>query len=154
MLKSRTKKYNDESDENTFRFVFYCDQCGSEYHPPPIAFTGDGTGSERDLKWKAEHVRAFARADCEAATRFYRCPLCGEYVCGECVESVWENDEIVRDVCRVCYGKERGNRIKRAINATMKPEPPPAKTREPTTEPKPVTRQERGCSLWKKVFRA
>jgi hypothetical protein len=141
MLKSRTKKYSDESDENNFCFVFYCDQCGSEHRPAPIAFTGDGQGSEHDLKWKAEHDRAFARADREAAKWFYRCPSCGEHVCDACTRSLWENDEIVRDVCRICYDRGKKERYRHAVNGAMTMERAAAMPREPTTEPKPTKRR-------------
>jgi hypothetical protein len=141
MLKSRTKKYNDGSDENNFRFVFYCDQCGSEYRPASIAFTGGGEGSEHDLKWKAEHDRAFARADRESAKWFYRCPSCGEYVCNACTRSLWENGEIVRDVCRVCYDRGKKERYRHTVNGAMTMEPPPPRSRAPTAEPKPLKRR-------------
>ncbi|MDR3345245.1 MAG: hypothetical protein LBT21_06650 [Oscillospiraceae bacterium] len=106
-FKSCTKRYADESDEAAFRFVFYCDQCASEFRPPPIPF--GGAGKEQ---WTAEHGSAFARADYEAGYYFYSCPACGEHVCADCIENIRRDGEAVRSVCRKCYRANDGNRVR------------------------------------------
>ena len=108
MFKSHTKKYTDEYDAETFRFTFYCDQCGAAYKSEPIAFTGgEQSQIERDRKvwgliWQKEHDMAFERANYAARFHFTRCPGCGEYVCEECTTNREMSSGELRPICRDC----------------------------------------------------
>lgn len=112
MLQSCTKRYADKSDEQVFRFVFFCDDCGRAFHSAPIPFTGGGVPPgppvETELwklRWQEEHTKAFARANREAMLRYFCCPGCGKYICPGCVVSQKTASGDIRDLCRECSAR-------------------------------------------------
>lgn len=135
MLTSCTKKYNDESNEQTFRFTFYCDRCGKPYQSAALKFTGaDTTDTECEkelweLRWQKEHSQSFDRANHEAAYHFFRCPGCGEYVCDDCTVTEKLPTGEVRDLCCRCNGRE-GSRRKSVPMKMVHPEVPPGKSKK------------------------
>ena len=128
MLQSCTKKYTDNSDETMFRFIFYCDCCGAPYECPPIPFSeGRPEGPPTDtaielwkLRWKKEHDQAFARANAEAARKFFGCPGCGKYICQNCVVSTPLPTGEILDRCLDCTVKSEGFRPFRMVNLPTK----------------------------------
>ena len=117
MLKSCTRNYSDESDENTFRFTFYCDVCGKPFRAAPVSLAGcepPPVGAYDKcwrLLWMDEHGKAFERADFEASHHFFSCPGCGLYVCEVCTAATTEDDGTVR-LLRCVKCEQRVNRAK------------------------------------------
>ncbi len=91
MLPPITKRYDDCSTDQWFRFIFYCDKCGAKWASEQYPFSMRGapydneeTERARALLWRVEHDAAYERANTEALFRFNRCPACGERVCDGC----------------------------------------------------------------------
>lgn len=143
MLKSCTRKYTDESDEDAFRFTFYCDRCGSPHSIASVKFSGNGPPDTLQGKklwkmtWQKEHAQAFERANFEAKYHFFCCPGCGEYVCQNCIVSEALPSGELRDLCLNC-----NRRIAQKKNAPMR--------MVPGTGP-PAQNEPKGNSLWKRI---
>jgi len=85
MLKPITQKMTDESEDDVFRFTFYCDICGSAKQSHPFISETEGYGilvdpAQRDR----EHGDAYERANREMIRSFNRCPVCMRFVCDDC----------------------------------------------------------------------
>ena len=108
LLRSVTKRADDNSTAKEFRFTFYCDHCGEAYLSDPIPFSvPDAPGRLEDftdiqlLIWNAEHEDAYERANRHAQLTFLPCEICGKRVCDEC------NGELMDDtLCPDCRQKQ------------------------------------------------
>lgn len=114
MLPSITKKIHDRSTYEYFKFIFYCDKCGSawesENYPFSLASDEPITQAEKQARvimWKAEHDAAYERANTEAIFHFNKCSECNARVCDECYA---ENN----DMCNEC------NEIKKIKDLELK----------------------------------
>lgn len=102
MLPPVTKRYDDCSTDQWFRFSFYCDECGAKWESEQYPFSmqdanpkSDGDKNALALLWKTEHDAAYERANTEALFQFNRCPACGKRVCDKCFL-------VTEDVCSSC----------------------------------------------------
>ncbi len=93
MLEPVTKKFQDDSNLELFRFTFFCDSCGKavkavtyRYKPPfkPKLFLSASERRAREILWLGDHSNAYERANKEALIFFNRCPVCGRRVCDDC----------------------------------------------------------------------
>lgn len=112
MLQSCTKRYADHSDEQVFRFIFFCDGCGEPFASTPIPFAGkEGpVGSPLEIElwklcWRQEHTKAFARANQEAMLHYFCCPGCGDYICQSCVVTKRLPSGELQDRCEPCSAR-------------------------------------------------
>ena len=96
MLEPITKKYEDGSTLEKFKFTFFCDSCGCAveeisytYHPPfkPKFFISKSEQRARELLWLSDHASAYDRANKEALLSFNRCPVCKRRVCDDCFDT-------------------------------------------------------------------
>lgn len=108
MLKSITKKMQDRSTDQFFKFSFYCDRCGKEWTSEPYSFEHSFSDnltqaerSARDIMWRTDHDLAFQRANLEARLRFNQCGSCHNIVCDECF--AMEEDD---DLCVDCASRK------------------------------------------------
>jgi hypothetical protein len=87
MNKPLTKKTTDYSGTETFSFGFFCDSCGKEWKSPvtPFETSGSECKETHQMLWEQEHRSAFDQANLEAHLRFNNCPLCGRWVCDDCI---------------------------------------------------------------------
>ncbi len=104
MLEPVTKKFEDSSTLENFKFTFFCDSCGSvvkeityPYKPPFKLkfFLSKSERRARELIWQSDHASAYDRANKEVLLSFNRCPVCKRRVCDDCF-----NDE--EGLCRRC----------------------------------------------------
>lgn len=109
MLEPVTKKFEDGSTLETFRFTFFCDICGKAvkeitypYKPPFKAkfFISKSERKARELLWLHDHDSAYERANKEVLLQFNRCPVCGKRVCDDCYHEL-------EGLCRECARKKR-----------------------------------------------
>jgi hypothetical protein len=103
MNKPITKRTTDYSGTESFSFGFSCDCCGKEWRSPAVSFeTGGFTAVEyegtRQMIWEQEHKTAFDQANLEAHLHFNRCPICGKWVCDDCISM----KDPGREICREC----------------------------------------------------
>ncbi len=93
MLEPVTKKFEDSSTLENFKFTFFCDECGSAvrvvsypYRPPfrPKLFITKSERLARELIWQSDHASAYDRANKEVLLSFNRCPACHKRVCDDC----------------------------------------------------------------------
>ena len=85
MLKPITQKMTDESEDDVFRFTFYCDICGSAKQSHPFISETEGYGIPVDPAQRdREHDDAYERANREMIRSFNRCPVCMRFVCDDC----------------------------------------------------------------------
>ncbi len=107
MLEPITKKFEDGSTLEEFKFTFFCDNCQKAvgeisypYTPPfrPKFFLSRSERRARELIWQSDHASAYDRANKEVMLSFNRCPVCGKRVCDDCFE-----DE--EGLCHECAGK-------------------------------------------------
>jgi len=93
MLEPVTKKYEDGSTLEVFRFTFFCDLCGREvsritypYKPPFKAkiFISRSEQKARELIWQSDHASAYDRANKEVLLHVNRCSVCQRRVCDDC----------------------------------------------------------------------
>ena len=112
MLEPVTKKFEDGSTLETFRFTFFCDICGKAvkeitypYKPPFKAkfFISKSERRARELLWLHDHDSAYERANKEVLLQFNRCPACGKRVCEDCYNEL-------EGLCRECARKIRGEK--------------------------------------------
>ena len=112
MLEPVTKKYEDGSTLEVFRFIFFCDLCGREvseitypYTPPFKAklFISRSERKARELIWQSDHASAYDRANREILLHLDRCPVCGRRVCDSCFVDV-------AGICQACADKEKSQR--------------------------------------------
>ena len=108
MLDPVTKKFEDGSTLEEFKFTFFCDSCQKEvseitypYTPPfrPKFFQSKSERKARELIWQSDHASAYDRANREVLLSFNRCPACGKRVCDEC----FREEE---GICRECAEKK------------------------------------------------
>lgn len=93
MLESITKIMTDESDGNTYRFIFHCDACGhpwhsDTYHSIPDPANADAVAGQRE----SDHKAAYERSNLLARLHFNRCPVCKKIVCNECFRIMPKSD--------------------------------------------------------------
>ena len=112
MLEPITKKYEDGSTLEKFKFTFFCDLCGCAveeisytYNPPfkPKFFISKSEQRARELLWLHDHDSAYERANKEVLLQFNRCPACGKRVCEDCYHEL-------EGLCRECARKIRGEK--------------------------------------------
>jgi len=110
MLEAVTRKYEDGSTLEYFRFTFFCDSCGKAvkvvtypYKPPfkPKIFLTKSERRARELIWQCDHAVAYERANKEVLISFNQCPACYQRICDDC----FDEDEGVCIMCR----KEKRN---------------------------------------------
>ena len=108
MLDPVTKKFENGSTLEEFKFIFFCDVCGRAvkeiaypYKPPFKAkiFISKSERKARELIWQSDHASAYDRANKEVLFYFNHCPACGRRVCDDCY-----NDE--EGICRECSKKK------------------------------------------------
>ncbi len=104
MLEPVTKKFEDGSTLEHFKFIFFCDRCGKPvkvvtypYNPPfkPKFFLSKSEQRARELIWQSDHASAYDRANKEVLLSFNRCPVCKERVCDDCFDAE-------EGMCRSC----------------------------------------------------
>ena len=109
MLEPVTKKFEDGSTLEDFKFTFFCDSCGTAvktvtypYKPPFKAkfFISKSERRARELIWQSDHASAYDRANKEVLLSFNRCSVCGKRVCDDCF---CEEEGI----CRECASKRK-----------------------------------------------
>ena len=90
-----TKKFEDGSTPEDFRFTFFCDLCGKAvktitypYTPPFKAklFISASERRARELIWQSDHASAYDRANQEALLSLNHCSVCGKRVCDDCFD--------------------------------------------------------------------
>ncbi|MFW6438142.1 MAG: hypothetical protein ACOCZ7_03925 [Armatimonadota bacterium] len=108
-----TDNYEDLSDENGFRFRFYCGRCDADYtsilEPCPqqeetefLKVVGkifaeasksddDPTSDEESI----QHSVALKNAVIDVREHFHQCPVCGEWVCDHC----WNKAMLLCEKC-------------------------------------------------------
>ncbi len=106
MLDPATKRWEDQSTTEVFRFLFYCDCCERAMVSPDYAFhSGFGSGRlisgsrrrARDLIWQRDHEAAYERANVYMlSNRVHTCEVCREHICGNCAVYC---DELRGGVC-------------------------------------------------------
>lgn len=93
MLDPVTKKFENGSTLEYFKFTFFCDVCGKAvkeitypYKPPFKAkfFISKSERKARELIWQSDHASAYDRANKEVLLYFNHCPVCGRRVCDDC----------------------------------------------------------------------
>ena len=93
MLEPVTKKFEDGSTLEDFKFTFFCDSCGTAvktvtypYNPPFKAkfFISKSERRARELIWQSDHASAYDRANKEVLLHVNRCPVCQRRVCDDC----------------------------------------------------------------------
>ena len=109
MLEPVTKKFEDGSTLEIFKFTFFCDSCGKAvkeitypYKPPFKAkfFISKSERKARELIWQSDHASAYDRANKEVLLHFNRCPVCGRRVCDDCFNEV-------EGICHLCESKRK-----------------------------------------------
>lgn len=91
MLKSCTRKYSDESDEQGFQFTFYCDSCGKARRTPKYPFSAASLHPESEPSAKAleltyheERELVYEQVNKEADGYYQTCVKCGARICEDC----------------------------------------------------------------------
>ena len=97
-----TENYEDLSDENGFRFRFYCERCDADFvsdmQPCPhqhesgllkvvgkiFAEAADSGGELTSDEEQLQHDVALRSAVTQVSEHFHECPQCGEWVCDTC----------------------------------------------------------------------
>jgi hypothetical protein len=116
-----TDNYEDLSDEDGFRFRFYCERCDNDYtsdlQPCPRAedagllkvvgkifaeAADNGTELTSDEE-QVQHDVALRSATTQVRERFHECPGCGEWVCDVC----WNRAMLLCEKCAPS-GEEQG----------------------------------------------
>lgn len=114
MLESVTKKWEDDSNLERFKFSFYCDCCGKrivtlEYKFnsgfKPKLFMSEAERKARELIWQKDHDSAYERANNDALLQFNRCPKCGGRVCDDCYSI---SDDLCFDCTNENMNTEKG----------------------------------------------
>ncbi len=108
-----TESYEDLSDEQAFRFRFYCERCDSDYASDPQPCPRDQSNAL--LGTVGQILREATDSDCEPATdavlveresalraaatqvgeHFHQCPQCGEWICDRC----WNRSLLLCEKC-------------------------------------------------------
>ncbi len=106
VLHAATKKWEDLSTTQTFKFIFYCDCCGKQLPSPDYAWESGfkpkillsrAERKARELVWQQDHEAAYERANLYMlANRIHVCEICGANVCGDCAVYC---DELKGGVC-------------------------------------------------------
>ncbi len=108
MLEPVTKKFEDGSTLEVFKFTFFCDLCGEAvkdisypYKPPfkPKLFLSGSERRARELIWQSDHASAYDRANQEVLLFFNRCPVCDRRVCDDCFDDA-------EGLCHECRSKK------------------------------------------------
>jgi len=102
-----TRKSIDHSSADHFGFSFFCDRCGKEWKSQTLPFNyGNFSIIEneeaRQLIWAQEHKAAFEHANLEAHMRFSLCPICGKWVCDDCIILEDRHKETCKECSLVC----------------------------------------------------
>ena len=101
MNKLLTKQITDHSDTGSFSFSFFCDCCGKEWKSPSVPFETGGMTIEHEearlLLWTKEHNTAYEQANLEALLHFNNCPICGKWVCDDCISLEDQRGEMCKD---------------------------------------------------------
>ncbi len=115
MLSPATKKWEDTSTTEQFKFVFFCDHCGKPIPSPeykfhsgfkPKVFMSESERRAREILWKNDHDAALERANLDMfQNHLHRCEICGDHVCGDCI---YECNELGGGVCCEKCLKEKG----------------------------------------------
>ncbi|MGI5817999.1 MAG: hypothetical protein ACOX9R_07865 [Armatimonadota bacterium] len=108
-----TDNYEDLSDEDGFRFRFYCQRCDTDYasemHPCPrqeetglLRIVGkiftDAADNGCDLtadEEEMQHDAALRSAVTEVSEHFHECPGCGDWICDVC----WNRAMLLCEKC-------------------------------------------------------
>jgi len=117
-----TDNYEDLSDENGFRFRFFCERCDGDYvsdmQPCPRSeksgllanvghifaeATANGTDMSSDEE-QMHHDCALRTAVTQVQERFHQCPQCGEWVCDTC----WNRALLMCEKCAPSGDEEHG----------------------------------------------
>lgn len=113
MLGSVTKKYQDESTLEVFRFTFFCDCCGKALHAsewkfgeefPPKLILSTSEQKARQIIWAKDHEAAFERANREILGKLNRCESCGARICDDCARVCEAMGGSV--VCKTCAAEK------------------------------------------------
>ena len=117
-----TDNYEDLSDENGFRFRFYCERCDTDYssdlQPYPqqeesdllkvvgkiFAETADNGGELTSDEEEMQHDVALRSAVTEVREHFHHCPGCGEWVCDVC----WNHRMMMCEKCAPSGEEQHG----------------------------------------------
>jgi len=117
-----TDNYEDLSDENGFRFRFYCERCDADYvsdlEPCPrreesefLKVVGkifaDVAENKGDLTCDEEGIQrevALKNAVTEVREHFHECPGCGEWVCDRC----WNRAMLLCEKCAPSGEEQHG----------------------------------------------
>ena len=108
-----TDSYEDLSDDQAFRFRFYCERCDSDYASDPqprrrdegnlfldgVAkilreATDNGCEPETDAVL-VERESALRAAATQVQEHFHQCPQCGEWICDRC----WNRSLLLCEKC-------------------------------------------------------
>ena len=107
MLEPVTKKFQDSSTLEFFRFTFFCDSCGKAvkeitypYKPTFKAklFISESERRARELIRQSAHARAYDQANNEVLLQFNHCPACEKRVCDDCYNEL-------EGLCHECASK-------------------------------------------------
>ncbi len=115
MLDPATKKWEDKSTTEKFKFVFYCDCCGKPISSPeykfhsgfkPKLFMSESERLARQFLWSNDHNAAMERANLDMfQNHLHRCEICNDHICGDCA---YVCDELKGGVCCERCLKEKG----------------------------------------------
>ncbi len=115
MLDPATKKWEDQSTIQKFKFLFFCDCCQKsipssdyEFHSgfKPKLIMSRAERRARDLIWQRDHDAAYERANLHMFQNYiHRCEICGAGICGDCACVC---DELKGGVCCEKCRKEKG----------------------------------------------
>lgn len=118
-----TDNFEDLSDENGFRFRFYCERCDSDYTSDLQPFQRDEEDNGLlkivgrifaepaengcDLTTDEEEIQresALRTAVTQVRERFHECPVCGEWVCDVC----WNRAMLLCEKCAPSGEEQHG----------------------------------------------
>lgn len=122
MLEAVTKKWEDCSTTESFRFVFFCDCCGRAISSPEYQFESgfkpkllmrESERKARELIWQHDHDAAYERANLNMMTdHIHTCEVCESHICGDCTVFC---DELNGGVCCVSCVEKRGYHGKKLL---------------------------------------
>ncbi|MCL1913535.1 MAG: hypothetical protein FWG10_06615 [Eubacteriaceae bacterium] len=90
MLAPTTTRFEDNSTQEGYSFVFYCDKCGWQWQSGYMPFQPQGFQLPIDeaifgMLWSLQHREAYESANREAGVIFNRCKVCGARFCDDCL---------------------------------------------------------------------
>ncbi|MFW5868986.1 MAG: hypothetical protein ACOCX2_14270 [Armatimonadota bacterium] len=117
-----TDNYEDLSDENGFRFRFYCGRCDADFQSDPepcprreesdflkvvgkiFVDAAENTGDLASDEEGIQHDVALKNAVTEVREHFHECPICGEWVCDVC----WNRSLLICEKCAPSGREQHG----------------------------------------------